>query len=405
MKTLCIFALSVLTCAFANAQLIVNHSCATLGDIPASAITQAKANLHIMYGHTSHGSQLVTGMSGLIGQTNLIGYQGDIYQFNSGGSDGALDLTDGSFGSANDLGNPDFTTWASETRAYLNEHSSINVVIWSWCGQLSWASTENVDQYLSLMSGLESDFPNVHFVYMTGHHDIGNDATIKTNNARIRAYCIQNGKTLYDFFDIESYGPDGTYYEFADDACNYYSDATGGTQLGNWGAEWQNSKTEGVYWYTCDSAHSEAVNANKKTYAAWWLWARLAGWSGPGAESMTFTKQPVGGWFQEGMPLNLSVDVEGTSGDVSYQWIKDGQDLPGETDYELTRDSLAVADSGWYCCRVNDEAKSTALSKSVHIEVFAAGSLPALSHVGLVATFALCCAGGFLAIRRSRNAA
>ncbi len=48
----------------------------------------------------------------------------------------------------------------------------------------------------------------------------------------------------------------------------------------NWATEWQNSHSRGVDWYTCGSAHSEPVNANQKAYAAWWLWARLAGWDG-----------------------------------------------------------------------------------------------------------------------------
>jgi len=35
-----------------------------------------------------------------------------------------------------------------------------------------------------------------------------------------------------------------------------------------------------VDWYRCGSAHSQPLNANRKAYAAWWLWARLAGWNG-----------------------------------------------------------------------------------------------------------------------------
>ena len=31
-------------------------------------------------------------------------------------------------------------------------------------------------------------------------------------------------------------------------------------------------------WYNCSSAHSKPLNANRKAYAAWWLWATLAGW-------------------------------------------------------------------------------------------------------------------------------
>ena len=45
---------------------IIDHTCTDITIIPESAINQAKAMLHIGYGHTSHGSQLTTGMTGLI---------------------------------------------------------------------------------------------------------------------------------------------------------------------------------------------------------------------------------------------------------------------------------------------------------------------------------------------------
>ena len=38
----------------------------------------------------------------------------------------------------------------------------------------------------------------------------------------IRDYCSENGKVLYDFADIESYDPDGTFYEYPGDGCDYY---------------------------------------------------------------------------------------------------------------------------------------------------------------------------------------
>ena len=78
---------------------------------------------------------------------------------------------------------------------------------------------------------------------------------------------------LFDFYDIECYDPDGTYFGDKDvgDDCSYSG--------GNWAAEWQNTHTEGVDWYDCASAHSQPLNANRKAYAAWWLWARLAGWN------------------------------------------------------------------------------------------------------------------------------
>ena len=49
---------------------IIDHTCTDITQIPESAINQAKATLHIGYGHTSHGSQLTTGMNGLVGFAN-----------------------------------------------------------------------------------------------------------------------------------------------------------------------------------------------------------------------------------------------------------------------------------------------------------------------------------------------
>jgi hypothetical protein len=253
--------------------IIVDHSTLSLQAIPSTFIDQAKQRLHIAYGHTSHGSQLTTGMAG------LVGFAGPQYSFNAGGTGGALDLRESVFGSAYDLGNPDRTAWASATRTYLAANPDINVIIWSWCGQVDGSQAE-IQQYLDLMNDLEHDYPNVTFVYMTGHTDgappTGN---VPTRNKQIRDYCSANKKILYDFADIESYDPDGAYYgdKRVNDACDYDSNGDG-VQDRNWAVEWQNAHPG--EWYNCESAHSQPLNANRKAYAAWHLWARLAGWDG-----------------------------------------------------------------------------------------------------------------------------
>ncbi len=33
-------------------------------------------------------------------------------------------------------------------------------------------------------------------------------------------------------------------------------------------------------WFNCSPAHTQALNGNLKAYAAWYLWASLAGWDG-----------------------------------------------------------------------------------------------------------------------------
>jgi hypothetical protein len=205
----------------------------------------------------------------------------NIFAWNHGGADGALDLHDG--GMSGDAGY--YPAWVDNTRDYLDDpdNANVNVIIWSWCGQVDskYAAGTLESEYLDPMATLEEEYPHVDFVYMTGHVDIWDDANNKAANQAIRNFCTANDKMLYDFADIERYDPDGTYYEFVNDDCNYY-DGVGGTQLGNWADEWQEAHTEGVDWYSCGSAHSRALNANRKAYAAWWLWSTLAGWESDG---------------------------------------------------------------------------------------------------------------------------
>ena len=298
----------VILCLWFNSlygqAIIIDHNCTDITQIPQAAIEQAKDSLHIAYGHTSHGSQLTTGMSGLVGFANGGGLglslPTDIFAWNNGGSSGALDLHDYAMGG--DCGY--YPQWYNNTVNYLNDpsHSDVNVIIWSWCGQVDnkYAAGTLDSEYLTPMTLLESTYPNVAFVYMTGHVDHWDDANNKAANQMVRDYCITNGKVLYDFSAIESYDPDGTFFEFPHDDCNYY-ESVSGPLLGNWATEWQNSHTVNVDWYDCYSAHSEPLNANRKAYAAWWLWAMLAGWN-------QFLSAPTN--------VTLSVD----SGSVYINW-------------------------------------------------------------------------------------
>lgn len=278
------------------APIIIDHNTVDITAIPQFWIEEAKRELHIVYGHTSHGSQLTTGMTGLVGFANGGGrglaLPQDIFTFNGGGSDGALDLREGVV--AGDVGY--YPQWVNETRAYLGDptaagrgenHPEINVVIWSWCGQVS-ARTEQtmIDTYLAPMTQLEADYPGIVFVYMTGHADgTGETGNLHLRNQQIRDYALANNKVLYDFYTIELYDPDGDYYgdQNVNDNCDYDSDGDGSLDR-NWATDWQGAHTQNVDWYSCSCVHSQALNCNQKAYAAWWLWARLAGWSGVAAE-------------------------------------------------------------------------------------------------------------------------
>lgn len=256
--------------AVASGPIIIDHTSTHLDEVPLSAIENAKSTLHVAYGHTSHGSQITEGMTGLVSFSNAP-YGGSTYRWNNGGTSGALDLHD--YAMSGDLGNPDRTSWAGETRSYLNANPDVNVIMWSWCGQAD-TTAANINTYLTLMNQLESEYPNVKFVYMTGHLvGTGESGNLNQRNEQIRAYARANNKILFDFADIESYDPDGlvNYMKLnADDGCNYNG--------GNWATAWQN--THPGEWYNCGAAHTQPLNANMKAYAAWHLWARLAGWNG-----------------------------------------------------------------------------------------------------------------------------
>ena len=285
---------------------LIDHNHAHLQDlknIPIEWIEEAKENLNIAYGHTSHGSQLTDGMDNLdafMGGKNMYLYGSEgatnntilqFYDFN-GGFGGALTTT-----SANDLGNPNDDAWAAATEEYLDHPNNpgTNVIMWSWCN----IGGHDIPKYLSHMENLilaysaggskgRNTTNEVAFVFMTGHVDgAGINGTNNLQNKLIRDHCLMYNRTLFDFADIESYDPDDNYFldRNVRDDCSY----TGG----NWALEWIVGKNEmtstldtaknepnGGDWYQCGAAHSHPLNSNLKAYACWYLFATLAGWEG-----------------------------------------------------------------------------------------------------------------------------
>lgn len=267
--------------------IIADHRIANivrLDQIPETAIEQAKQALHIAYQHTSHGSQIISGMNYLPNFKENNGGTLGLYAWNDGPLEGALDIDD-YFADGGDLGHLGDLTWAEQTRTYLDDsnHADVNVIMWSWCGGVSDNTEEGINTYLNEMNSLENEYPNVLFIYMTGHADgSGLEGNLHIRNQQIRDYCIANNKILYDFYDIECYNPDGDYFgdKYMTDACDYDSD--GDTYPdSNWAEEWQENHTKDIEWYECSPAHASTahVMGNMKAYAAWWLFSVLAGWN------------------------------------------------------------------------------------------------------------------------------
>ena len=245
-------------------SLISDHTHIDRNVLSNASIAKAAA-LKIFFGHTSHGSQIIDGINGLKTFDT---------RFAS-----APTITENPYTDYCDLATPDRKTWETDTRKFLAAYPDTDVVMWSWCKGVSSASEDQINyDYLSKMSKLETDFPDVVFVYMTGHLDgTGLEGNLNLRNEQIRNYCRTNNKYLYDFADIESYDPDGNYYldKYAYDDCTYDSDGNGSADA-NWATAWQGSHTKGTDWYDCYCAHSQPINGNMKAYAAWYLWTVIA---------------------------------------------------------------------------------------------------------------------------------
>ena len=91
--------------------LVIDHTCTSISQIPVRWIKKAKAELGISYGHTSHGSQIVSGMRVLMDQSTL-------YSFDRYGSKKSLALYDRE--PRGNLGNPGRITSALRTRKFLD---------------------------------------------------------------------------------------------------------------------------------------------------------------------------------------------------------------------------------------------------------------------------------------------
>ena len=297
-------------------QMLIDHSSTDLGQVPGTAIAQAKLTLHIAYNHTSHGSQIISGMDALETFPDF----GSSYQWSDDGSAG-LDLDDrGIPCGVPDLSQGDsidgngVTPWVTCTRNFLDSPAGahINVIMWSWCS----ISGHDAQRYVDNMEILVREYPDVHFVFMTGHaQGQGEDLSpngVHYNNQLIRNHCRTHNRMLFDFADIEAYDPAGAYFWGLDLWDNLDYDG------GNWAVEWIGANpgseleqlTTGInvdgYSGLGSCAHSASpsdatLNCVLKARAAWWMFAELAGWRDGMFFSDGFETHDVSAWSNASM--------------------------------------------------------------------------------------------------------
>jgi len=289
---------------------VIDHRHTDYSKIPIKYIQLAKQNLKIHYFRRSHGSHIDVG-----GMAALKRYSTDYahkFAYNPRGTNGELYLS-------NKWYSLDFENdkWVKITRDFLDDpaNAQINTLMWAWS---SYLYKSDVDRYLSDMEALIADYgPNgtkiksgkrkvpVTFIFQTACNQFQAERNkeLYLKNQKIREHCKKHNRILFDFNDIECYNPDGEYFGDANPDGSYNGKNLLGDDLSyksiggraNWGIQWMKKNPNAELTklaadktcVTCEHSmgfHEGETKDNSRLHcvlkggAAWWMFAKLAGW-------------------------------------------------------------------------------------------------------------------------------
>ena len=112
------------------------------------------------------------------------------------------------------------------------------------------------------------------------------------------------------------------------------------------------------------------------------------------------TRQPAWGMYAVGEAIVLSFDLVGGSESTTYQWTRNGEDVPGATDATLTISSAELNDAGTYLCEITEGGMTIATEP---VGIIVGADLPAGGKLGAIALCVLLAALSSSAIAQKRS--
>jgi len=244
---------------------VIDHLNADLAAIHDTYIDEAQDIIKLHYAHTSYGSQLTTGLTRI--EAADPAYNVEIGYMDLPSANNALNIFDGQENETTITPDLYWQTAAGMefTRAVLDNNSGINVSMWCWSTELDTCTEEQVQAYLDSMAVLESEFPDVTFIYMTGNaqSDGAEGYNRYLRNEQIRQYCINNEKVLYDFGDLDAW---------------WFNPSTGQWEYSTYNYSGMDIPKQHAMYNGDDAWHTTYESCEVKGSAVWWLMAILAGW-------------------------------------------------------------------------------------------------------------------------------